>query len=97
MPALFPREFREDVVRVARNRDHGQTLQQSAADFGESEFCLTNWLAVADHEDGIRPGSTAGVLAELREGDERIRRLERENEILHRAAADLSQANVPGT
>ena len=54
MPKPFPREFREDVVRVARNREPGQTLKQIAADFGVSESCLTNWLAVADREDGIR-------------------------------------------
>ena len=34
MPRPFPREFREDVVRVARSRGSGQTLKQIAADFG---------------------------------------------------------------
>lgn len=96
MPKPFPREFREDVVRVARNREPGQTLKQIAADFGVSESCLTNWLAVADREDGIRPGPTAGELAELREAKKRIRLLEQENEVLRRAAAYLSQANLPG-
>ena len=96
MPKPFPREFREDVVRVARNREPGQTLKQIAADFGVSESCLTNWLAVADREDGIRPGPSAGELAELREAKKRIRLLEQENEVLRRAAAYLSQANLPG-
>jgi len=41
-----------------------------------SESCLTNWLAAADREDGVRPGSTAGDLAELREAKKRIRLLE---------------------
>ena len=96
MPKPFPREFREDVVRVARNREPGQTLKQIAADFGVSESCLTNWLAVADREDGIRPGPSAGELTELREAKKRIRLLEQENEVLRRAAAYLSQANLPG-
>ena len=96
MPKPFAREFREDVVRVARNREPGQTLKQIAADFGVSESCLTNWLAVADREDGIRPGPSAGELTELREAKKRIRLLEQENEVLRRAAAYLSQANLPG-
>ena len=96
MPKPFPREFREDVVRVASNREPGQTLKQIAADFGVSESCLTNWLAVADREDGIRPGPSAGELTELREAKKRIRLLEQENEVLRRAAAYLSQANLPG-
>ncbi|WP_199239470.1 hypothetical protein [Streptomyces sp. ICBB 8177] len=34
MPKPYPKEFREDVVRVARNREPGVTLEQIAADFG---------------------------------------------------------------
>ena len=34
VPKPYPREFRDDVVRVARNRDDGITLEQIAADFG---------------------------------------------------------------
>jgi transposase-like protein len=96
VPKPFPREFREDVVRVARSREPGQTLKQIAADFGVSESCLTNWLTAAAREDGIRPGPGAGELAELREAKKRIRLLEQENEVLRRAAAYLSQANLPG-
>ncbi|MGB3708643.1 MAG: IS3 family transposase, partial [Gordonia sp. (in: high G+C Gram-positive bacteria)] len=52
MPKPYPREFRDDVVRVARNRESGQQLKQIAADFGISESCLANWLKQADVEDG---------------------------------------------
>src|SRR5829696_3935057 len=52
VPRPFPREFREDAVRVARNREPGQTLKQVAADFGIAESCLRNWLKAADVEDG---------------------------------------------
>lgn len=96
MPKPFPREFREDVVRVARSREPGQTLKQIATDFGISESCLVNWLSAADREDGRKPGASAGELAELREAKKRIRLLEQENEVLRRAAAYLSQANLPG-
>ncbi len=96
MPKPYPREFRDDVVRVARNREPGVHLKQVAADFGISESCLTNWLAKADVEDGVKPGTTMAENAELREARKRIRLLDQENEVLRRAAAYLSQANLPG-
>jgi transposase-like protein len=96
MPKLYPREFREDMIRVARNREPGVYLKMIAADFGVSESCLGNWLKAADVEDGIRPGTTAAENAELRDAKKRIRLLEQENEVLRRAAAYLSQANLPG-
>jgi len=96
MPKPYPREFRDDVVRVARNREPGVRIKDVAADFGITESCLTNWLARADRDDGIKPGSTTTGLAELREAKKRIRLLEQENEVLRRAAAYLSQANLPG-
>ena len=96
MPKPYPREFREDVVRVARNREPGVRVKDIAADFGISESCLTNWLAAADVEDGVKPGVTAAENAELRAAKRRIRLLEQENEVLRRAAAYLSQAQLPG-
>ena len=67
-----------------------------AADFGITESCLGNWLAQAARDEGRRPGPTTTELAELREAKKRIRLLEQENELLRRAAAYLSQANLPG-
>ncbi|BDH56580.1 transposase-like protein IS3/IS911 [Tsukamurella sp. PLM1] len=96
MPKPYPREFRDDVVGAARRREDGVTIKQIAADFGVSETCLQNWLRAADVEDGNRPGVTASESAELRELRKRNRLLEQENEILRRAAAYLSQANLPG-
>ena len=96
VPEPFPREFREDVVRVARNREPGQSLKQIASDFGIVESCLRNWMRQADVEDGLKSGTTAAENTELREAKRRIRLLEQENEVLRRAAAYLSQANLPG-
>lgn len=94
MPAPYPKEFRDDVVAVARQ---GQApLSQIAKDFGISEGTLSNWLKKADVEDGHRPGLSEADRAELREAKKRIRLLEQENEVLRRAAAYLSQANLPG-
>jgi transposase-like protein len=92
----YPKEFRDDVVRVARNRDPGVRLEQIASDFGIHFTTLYAWMNKADAEDGKRSGSTAGESAELREARKRIRLLEQENEVLRRAAAYLSQSNLPG-
>lgn len=96
MPKPYPREFRDDVVRVARSREPGQRLRQIAADFGISESCLINWMKAADVEDGRRPGISVEESARVRELSKRNRLLEQENEVLRRAAAYLSQANLPG-
>jgi transposase-like protein len=95
MPKPYPREFREDVIRVARNREPDVMLKTIAADFGISESCLANWLRTADVEDGIKPDTTAAENEELKQAKRRIRLLEQENEVLRRAAAYLSQANLP--
>ena len=92
MPAPHPKEFRDDVVAGARRGD--APVSQIAQDFGISESCLRNWLAKADVEDGVRPGVTSAENAELREARKKIRLLEQENEVLRRAAAYLSQANL---
>jgi transposase len=96
VPKPYPKEFRDDVVNVARRREPGQTIKQIAADFGIAESCLRNWMRQADVEDGVKPGTTAAENTELREARQRIRLLEQENEVLRRAAAYLSQANLPG-
>ncbi|AXL13788.1 IS3 family transposase [Microbacterium foliorum] len=93
MPKAFPKEFRNDVVAVARRGD--APISRIAKDFGVSESCLQRWLKITDIEDGIKPGVTQADAAELREARKRIRLLEQENEILRRAAAYLSQGLTP--
>ena len=93
MPKAFPREFRRDVVAVARKGE--APLAQIAKDFGISESCLHRWLKLADIEDGARPGVTSQESAELRELRKRNRTLEQENEILRRAAAYFAREISP--
>ncbi|MBO0517205.1 IS3 family transposase [Streptomyces beijiangensis] len=95
MPKPYPQEFREDVVRVARNREPGVTVEQVAADFGVHAMTLWKWMRRADVDDGTKPGTSSQESAELREARRRIKLLEQENEVLRRAAAYLSQANLP--
>src|SRR5947208_9443442 len=94
VPKPHPKEFRDDVVAVARRGE--APIGQIAKDFGISESCLRNWLRVAEVQDGARPGVTASESAELRELRRRNRLLEQENEVLRKAAAYLSQAVLSG-
>ncbi|AXK46627.1 IS3 family transposase [Brachybacterium saurashtrense] len=95
MRAPYPQEFRDDVVRVARSREDGVTIAQIAKDFGVHEMTLHKWIRQADIDDGNRPGKTREDSTELRDLRRRNRLLEQENEVLRRAAAYLSQANLP--
>ena len=49
MPKPYPEEFREDVVRVARDREPGVTLEQIAADFGIHPMTLVEVAAPGRH------------------------------------------------
>jgi transposase-like protein len=93
MPKAFPREFRQDVIRVYRDSD--ASMAQVAKDFGISASCLKRWLVIDEWKSSPRTNSDTES-TELREANKRIRLLEQENEVLRRAAAYLSQANLPG-
>lgn len=93
MPKPYPKEFREDVVAIARRRE--VPFAQVAKDFGISETCVQNWVRKAEIDDGVKSGVTSTEHAELREARKRIRLLEQENEVLRRAAAYLSQGALP--
>ena len=96
MPKAYPKEFRDDVVAVAQRREAGVTIKEIADDFGISEACLQNWLRKADVESGRRAGVSVAESSENRELRRRNRLLEQADEVLRRAAAYLSQANLPG-
>lgn len=96
MPKPFPKEFRDDVVRVAQNRDPDVSLAQIAKDFGVHVGTLDKWMRQARIEAGEQPGETKQDSAELRELRKRNRLLEQENEVLRRAAAYFAQAHLPG-
>ncbi|WP_447949597.1 IS3 family transposase [Microbacterium aurum] len=95
MPKPYPSEFRDDVVHVARNREPGVTIEQIAKDFGVHPMTLQKWMRRADIDEGTKPGQTRSESVENRELRKRVRLLEQENEVLRRAAAYLSQANLP--
>jgi transposase len=87
VPKPYPSEFRDDVVRVARDPGLGVTVEQIANDFGMHPMTLQKWLRRADSEHGSKPGPTRSDVVELRGARKRIKLLEQENEVLRRAAA----------
>ena len=101
MPKPFPKEFRRDVIAVARKGD--QSIAQVARSFGVSESCLARWLKIADREGGLSgaAASTAAARAggdleaENRELRKRTKQLEQENEILRRATAYFARDALP--
>lgn len=79
-----------------QSRENGVTIAQIAKDFGIHEMTRHTWPRQADVEAGVKPGVTKDEASETRELKRRLRLLEQENEVLRRAAAYLSQANLPG-
>ena len=73
MPKPYPQEFRDDVVKVARNRPEGTTLEQIAKDFGIHPMTLSGWMKKASIDAGERPGATTAESAENRELKRRVR------------------------
>jgi transposase len=93
VPKPFPKEFRDDVVAIARLRE--VSFAQIAKDFGISETTVQNWVHRAEIDEGLKPGLSSSEHAENRELRKRVRLLEQENEVLRRAAAYLSQGSLP--
>lgn len=97
MPTSYPKEFRRDVIAVARQGD--QSKAQIARSFGISESCLNRWLKIADREDGISGSASTPVSgnleAEARELRKRNKQLEQEVEILRRATAYFARDTLP--
>ena len=93
MAKAYPREFRDDVVRVARLRE--SPLTQVARDFGVRDATLHDWLKKAEIEEGVRPGLPEKDAAEMRELKRRNKVLEQEVEILRRATAYFAKGLAP--
>jgi transposase-like protein len=98
VPTPYPKEFRRDVIAVARKGD--QTMAQVARSFGISESCLARWLRVADREEGLAgnpspPAAGGDLESENRELRKRTKQLEQENEILRRATAYFARDVLP--
>jgi len=98
VPTRYPKEFRDDVIAVARKGD--QSIAKVSRSFGISESCLARWLRIAGREDGLVPEAPAAAAGgdlevENRELRKLAKRLEQENEILRRATAYFARDVLP--
>jgi len=93
MPKRFPKEFKDDVVRVARSGK--LTHEEIAHDFNISLSSLKRWLHQADVDDGLKDGLTTTEQEEVVRLRRDVRRLTMENEILRRAAAYFAKDALP--
>ena len=93
MPKKYPKEFKDDVARVARRGD--MTLAEVAADFDISVESVRRWKRQAEIDDGIVDGLTTAEQAEIVQLRRDKRRLEQENEILRRATAYFAKDAAP--
>jgi transposase len=96
VPTPYPKEFRRDVVAVARQGD--QSRAQVGRSFGISQSCLARWLRIADRDEGLvadQPDPGPAGDGEARELRKRVKQLEQENEILRRATAYFARDTLP--
>ena len=93
MGKRYPKEFRADVVAVARQGD--LSLKQVATDFGVSQASVTNWIRQADIDEGRVSGVTSAEAEQMRALKKRNRILEQEVEILRRATAYFAKGHSP--
>lgn len=95
MPVKYSSEFKRDAVALVLTQ--GMSQKQVCADLGISKSALQAWVRGAHLRDrGIEPGPSGDVNVQREQAKmlKRIRELEMENEVLRRAAAYLSQANL---
>lgn len=95
MPRKYPQEFRDDVVRLARDPGRQESLDDLAARLGISSTSIGRWVRQAEIDEGTTVGVTSDEQAELARLRRDKRRLEQENEILRRAAAYFAKDALP--
>ena len=66
MPTAYPKEFRDDVLRVVAAREPGVTIKMIAKDFGIHVGTLHKWLCEERVQPGEKPGVTKAESGELR-------------------------------
>lgn len=95
MPKKYSEEFKRDAVSLVLTQ--GMSQRRVCVDLGVSKSSLQVWVRQAQLRGrGIEPAPAGEVDAQREQGKmlRRIRELEMENEILRKASAYLSQANL---
>ncbi|TQM98017.1 transposase [Microbacterium lacticum] len=94
-PVKFSEEFKRDAVALVLTQ--GMSQKQVCADMGISKSALQAWVRNVELAGrGIAPAASSDRDGQREQAKmlKRIRELEMENEILRKAAAYLSQANL---
>lgn len=92
LPRKFSDEFKADAVGLVES---GISQKQVCADLGISKSALQAWVRKAQTAaHGLPTSGDAETMRASAQALKRIRELEMENEVLRRAAAYLSQANL---
>jgi transposase len=84
MPRQYPQEFRERIVALARS---GRSVSGLSVDYEVAGATIYRWLDQDRIDHGERPGATNTQNTELTAARKRIRELERELELVRKAAA----------
>jgi transposase len=77
------------LVRQLRRElgtSHG-TIQRVAEQIGCGTESLRTWVKQADIDEGVEPGTTTAEQRRIKELEQRVRELERSNDLLKRASA----------
>ena len=93
MPKIaYTDEFKRDAVALVAS---GIPQKQVAKDMGMAKTTLQAWVRDARFQShGMTPTTDPEQRKDMAQALRRIRELEMENEVLRRAAAYLSQANL---
>ena len=81
----YPPEFRREAVELYRRS--GKSLAVVAGELGVAIESLRSWNKQHDIDAGVREGLTSAEREELRELKRKLLRVERERDLLKRAAA----------
>jgi len=86
----YPEDFRREAVELVRS---GRSIRDVADSLGVSQQTLRTWCRQVDVDAGRREGVTSDDKEELQQLRQRVRVLEREREILKKAAAFFAKEN----
>lgn len=81
----FTDEYKAEVVALVRSE--GRTVSGVSRDLGLTETAVRRWVFQADHAEGEQEKLSPADKETIVEQRKRIRSLEKDNEILRKAAA----------
>lgn len=90
-------EVKERAVRMVLEHEHSSqwsAIRSIASEIGCSAEALRNWVRQTERDAGLRPGLTTEERARLKELERENRDLKRANEILRKASAYFTQAEL---